>query len=440
MQLQRETIVHNQISDFTHIIRVFDLHFVPWGGTGLLVLSMEYGDGGSFRKWLLEYAHDLQTRGSIGLEFFKQACYGVDSAHYQNIIHLDLKPENFIFLDGVLKVSDFGTANFARRLRELNNHLPEIAIEDLGTLFYRSPEHLIVSSPQELDERADIYSLGIILLELLHPMCRPPFDKFGNLQLTEALRAIADPGEKFSKIITRCLSKDPNGRYRNASELIEALQEGNCTHNTSSVKDGQSNGNSSAKVDHDLNEALLCFSNKAFGQASEFIDQVLEAEPENIRAKSLRENINLRFDQAGQLYDKIAGNLDGGDLRELSTLLQEAMIIYPDHPSGRPVQAKLAEKCRQYRRAMEEGLEAMQQSDWESALDSFQKVNLIHSGIHQTKELINHLSNLTTTRISRDQAFTQGDFDKAKKLHRLAELQVNLMKEMIPALKEINIM
>jgi serine/threonine protein kinase len=436
LQLLREMMVQNQLSDFTHVIRIFDFHFVQWGGTGLLVLPMEYGEGGSFRKWLIEHMDDLKARRSIGLEFFKQACYGVDSAHRQNIIHLDLKPENFIFLDEVLKVSDFGTANFVRRLRELNKHLPEIAIEELGTLFYRSPEHLIVSSLQELDERADIYSLGIVLLELLHPTCRPPFDKFGNLQLTEALRAIADFGEKFTEIIARCLSKDPSGRYRNTAELIEALEEGSDTQNASFMKNKESNGNSSMNVDRDLNEALVCFSNKAFDQASRFIDQVIKAQPDNIRANSLREEINLRFDQAGQLYENIAGNLDGGDLRELSTMLQEAMSIYPNHPSGHPVQAKLAERCRQYRKAMEEALEAMRESDWESALDSLQQAELIHSGIHQTRNLISHLSNLTAARTNRDLAFTQGDFDKAKKLHRLVELQVNLIKERIPALKE----
>ena len=432
--------VHNQISDFTHIIRVFDLHFVPWGGTGLLVLSMEYGDGGSFRKWLLEYAHDLETRRSIGLEFFKQACYGVASAHDKNIIHLDLKPENFILLGNVLKVSDFGIANIARHLRELYDHIPEIVMQDLGTPFYRSPEHLIVSRPQDLDERSDIYALGVILFELLHPKCRPPFDWFGNLHLPEALSVLASPDERISRIIARCLSKDPNGRYQNASELIEALEEGNHTHNASPATEGQSKGNSLTNVDHNLDQALDCFSNKDFRQASRLIDQVLEAQPDNIRAKSLKEDINVRFDQADQLYHEIAGNLDGGDLRELSGLLQEAMSIYPDHPSGRPVQAKLAERCRQYRKAMEEGLEAIQEKHWESALDSFQKAKHLHSGTHQTREIINHLSNLVETRINRDQAFTQGDFDKAKKLARLVELQVNLMKEIIPAIKEARIL
>jgi len=80
-----------------------------------------------------------------------------------------VKPENLLFFDDVLKVSDFGTA-FAQPVKESS----DLCIEnEVGTPAYMSPEQFTVSHVDELDERSDIYSLEVILFELLHSKCRP---------------------------------------------------------------------------------------------------------------------------------------------------------------------------------------------------------------------------------------------------------------------------
>jgi hypothetical protein len=58
----RETDAYSKISNFEYMIRIYDLHYAPWGGTGLLALSMDYAEGGTFRKWLIEHKDDLKAR------------------------------------------------------------------------------------------------------------------------------------------------------------------------------------------------------------------------------------------------------------------------------------------------------------------------------------------------------------------------------------------
>lgn len=103
-QLKREMAVYSKITNFQHVIKVYGIHFVPWEGTSLLVLSMEYADGGTFRKWLIDHRKDLEARRTEGLHYFRDACLGIKASHWEGIVHHDVKPENLVFVNGVFRL------------------------------------------------------------------------------------------------------------------------------------------------------------------------------------------------------------------------------------------------------------------------------------------------------------------------------------------------
>src|SRR5207244_2010345 len=100
------------------------------------------------------------------LQLFRQALAAMVHAHQRGVIHRDLKPSNILVnADGTVKVIDFGVAR-AADLSETGAGLLTATGEILGTLRYMSPEQLL-AVPDEVDTRSDVYSLGVVLCELI---------------------------------------------------------------------------------------------------------------------------------------------------------------------------------------------------------------------------------------------------------------------------------
>jgi WD40 repeat protein len=159
-------------------------------------------------------------------EIVRQVALGLAAAHAQNVVHRDIKPSN-ILLDqktGRAKIADFGIA------REMEGAGPRVTStnERPGTLEYMSPEHL--RSADKLDGRSDLYSLGVVLYELLTGA--PPFRGQTHLVIQQVLQQeprslrsldVRIPGD-LETITLKCLAKEPDRRYQSAQELAEDLQ------------------------------------------------------------------------------------------------------------------------------------------------------------------------------------------------------------------------
>jgi tetratricopeptide (TPR) repeat protein len=166
--------------------------------------------------------HALDTAGR--LELVARVCDAVQHAHEQGVIHRDLKPANILVEpSGQPKVLDFGVAR-AADLRAATAHTQTGQV--VGTLNYMSPEQ--VAADPRLDQRSDVYTLGVILFELLAGRLPYPLE---HLSLPEAARVIRDEEPtRLGSLDTRCrgdvetiaaraLEKDPNRRYQSAGEL-----------------------------------------------------------------------------------------------------------------------------------------------------------------------------------------------------------------------------
>jgi predicted Ser/Thr protein kinase len=143
-------------------------------------------------------------------------CHGLEHAHEKGIIHRDLKPGNILLgKDGSIKIADFGIARVCRdSMSRLTSQL------DSGTVTYMSPEQLMGES----SERSDVYSLGVILYELLSG--EVPFHS-GDIQAQireKYPKPLAGVSAEMNGIILKCLVKLPEGRYAGVRDLRELLE------------------------------------------------------------------------------------------------------------------------------------------------------------------------------------------------------------------------
>src|ERR1700752_1218388 len=171
----------------------------------------------------------LDAKESVSI--IMQVVEALDTAHRAGIIHRDIKPENIVVrTDGLVKVLDFGIAK-VDALQASVDHLTTRTGVVIGTAAYMSPEQ---ARGQKVDHRTDIFSVGIVLYEML---CgRKPFEGETWSDVMAAV-LVKDPPPIDSAvaplalkgIVERCLEKDPDKRFQSASDLTFALQQATIT-------------------------------------------------------------------------------------------------------------------------------------------------------------------------------------------------------------------
>ncbi len=189
-----------------NVCRVFDLHEME----GLELVSMEFVDGQTLLDAMRDGApFDLQEAQDIASQFLA----GLDAIHQIGLVHRDIKPENIMLTrSGRVVVMDFGIA------REEAEGSGTVS----GTAAYMAPEQ---AAGQAVDARADIYSAGVVLAEVVNP------DGLKNREsresVWEAVRAepARIPDTPWSAVITKAVATDRDHRFDSAADLTRALEE-----------------------------------------------------------------------------------------------------------------------------------------------------------------------------------------------------------------------
>lgn len=200
-----------------NIVKIFDVGFTD----KIQFIVMEYIDGITLKEFM-EQQGMLKWKDSI--HFIIQILRALQHAHDRGIVHRDIKPQNImLFPDGTIKVMDFGIARFAREEGKT------ISDKAIGSVHYISPEQ---ASGDITDEKSDIYSVGVMMYEMLTGV--KPFDGDNPVSVAlmhmqndaKPLREVNDSvPEGLEEIVMRAMQKEPSKRYQSASEMIKDIEE-----------------------------------------------------------------------------------------------------------------------------------------------------------------------------------------------------------------------
>lgn len=197
-----------------NIVNIYDVG----SDEGLYYIVMEYVDGVTLKTYI-EKKGQLTFKESVSIAI--SVARGIDAAHGKDIIHRDIKPQNImISTEGKVKVTDFGIA------RAVSSNT--ISADVMGSVHYVSPEQ---ARNGFVDCRSDIYSLGIVMYEMVTG--RVPFD--GDTTVAVAIQHLQEEMVEpavyakdipacYNQIIMKCTMKNPDRRYQTIAELLADLR------------------------------------------------------------------------------------------------------------------------------------------------------------------------------------------------------------------------
>lgn len=198
-----------------NIVQIYDV----CNEENLYYIVMELIQGKTLKEIITEDGI-LSWKWSVNIAI--QIASALETAHKNNIIHRDIKPHNIIITeDGIAKVTDFGIA------KAVSNSTITAFGTTIGSVHYFSPEH---ARGGYTDAKSDLYSLGIVMYEMLTG--KVPFD--ADTPVSVALKQVqeepVDPMKynenipvSVNRIILKAMQKDPNLRYQNATEMVQDL-------------------------------------------------------------------------------------------------------------------------------------------------------------------------------------------------------------------------
>ena len=201
-----------------NIVNIYDVG--REGETYFIV--MELVDGSTLAEMI---ESDGRLPEDVAIDFAAQICNGLAYAHRQGLLHRDIKPANVLVAkDDVVKISDFGIAR-AVTTQTVTITQPGMV---MGSVFYISPEQ---AQGRELDETSDLYSLGVVLYQMLSG--KLPYT--GESPVTVALKHVSNPvpsletdepgiSPVLAAIVRKLLQKEPAARFQSAMELATALR------------------------------------------------------------------------------------------------------------------------------------------------------------------------------------------------------------------------
>ena len=213
-RFKQELLLAHQVTH-KNVIRIYDLG----DADGVKFITMEFVEGQDLRALILERK---KFSPEVAVEIIQQVCRALEAAHSVGVVHRDLKPQN-IMRDqtGRILVMDFGLA------RTIAGDGMTQTGALVGTMEYMSPEQALA---KDLDQRSDLFTLGLILYELLAGVT--PFKAESAVaslikRNQEKAIPVSDHDGKIpralSNIVSKCLERDPAVRYQNAGELLRDL-------------------------------------------------------------------------------------------------------------------------------------------------------------------------------------------------------------------------
>lgn len=200
-----------------NIVKVYDVSL----GDRLQYIVMEYVEGITLKEYI---EHQGSINWKEAVHFATQILRALQHAHDKGIVHRDIKPQNIMLLEnGTIKVTDFGIARFSRGETRT---MTESAI---GSVHYISPEQ---ARGETTDDKADIYSVGVVLYEMITGQLPFESDSAVSVALMQVKNEATPPREinpeipvGLEQITLHAMEKSPKNRYQSAAEFLLDLDE-----------------------------------------------------------------------------------------------------------------------------------------------------------------------------------------------------------------------
>ncbi len=201
-----------------NIVKVYDVSVTD----KVYYMAMEYISGITMKEYIEQRGEPLTYKEVV--HFIGQTLRAMQHAHDKGIVHRDIKPQNIMILeDGTIRVMDFGIARLAR------SEIHTAEEQAVGSVHYISPEQ---AQGADTDHRADIYSLGIVMYEMLSGQL--PFEDENAVSV--AIKQISDKAvplkeinpsapQGLADIVARAMAKDPRMRYQSSLEMLRDIEE-----------------------------------------------------------------------------------------------------------------------------------------------------------------------------------------------------------------------
>lgn len=200
-----------------NIVKVYDVSF----GDQIQYIVMEFIDGITLKEYIEQ---EGTIRWQEAVHFTTQILMALECAHEKGIIHRDIKPQNIMLLqDGSIKVADFGIARF------LQSETQTMTDKAIGSVHYIAPEQ---ASGDYITDKADIYSVGVMLYEMLTGKLPFVADNAVSVALMQLQAKPVMPRELnpsiprgLEQITMRAMEKNPVDRFQSAGEMLDDLDE-----------------------------------------------------------------------------------------------------------------------------------------------------------------------------------------------------------------------
>lgn len=359
LALRQEAVYYARVQDHRHVIRGHDLHSLTLNGRPLLILSMEYADGGTFTGWLHAQGLGRATLRSA-VELFLGACRGVRALHGVCLLHADLHPDNLVLAAGTLKVVDLGSA---------------VLVNKGPVSWHADAVGMSVAD--------DIRALGSILAMVVAYATGRTQD--GRLPLDEYLASPLWQGTDLAGLIARCMTRQGAGCYSAVDELIADV----------AAYLGVAPNDDDGHRPTDIVEVTRALWSAACGHvlkgdlshAERTCARLLAVCPDHADGIALLGRLQDRSRQVADLNGAATISLERGDLRESIRLLKASANLYPRHPETAALGVRVRSRARDYVQLIAEGERERAAGNLVAAITCYtraQEVNRSDGRISQT--------------------------------------------------------